>query len=217
MQSQVETQGIAVTPKDLYERKWAPLLVVISGPSGVGKDTLLQRLKERGFDFAFVVTMTTRPRREHEVDGVDYFFVAQETFNGLIEAEGFLEYSNVYGDFKGIPKEQVQRAWDSGKDVVMRIDVQGAAKVRKIVPQAVTIFLIPESESELVRRLTERKTETPDGLRRRIATAREEMTRLCEFDYVVVNPANHIDAAVDQITNIIQAEHCRVGRTSTCL
>jgi guanylate kinase len=201
----------------MYAHEWSPLLVVVSGPSGVGKDTLLQRLKERGFDFAFVVTMTTRPKREHEVDGKDYFFVSHDHFSSLIESNGFLEYSKVYGDYKGIPKEQVQCAWDSGKDVVMRIDVQGAAKVRMLVPQAVTIFLIPESESELVRRLTERKTETPEGLNRRINTAREEMKHLCEFDYVVVNPANHIDQAVNQIISIINAEHCRVGRTATCL
>ena len=102
-------------------------------------------------------------------------------------------------------------------DVIMRIDVQGAAKIRVVEPNAVSIFLVPESEGELVRRLTERKTETPDGLKRRIATAREEMKRLCEFDYVVVNPANHVDDAVDKIINIVAAEHCRVGRSPTCL
>jgi guanylate kinase len=191
--------------------------VVISGPSGVGKDTLLQRLKDHGYDFAFVVTMTTRQRRENEVDGKDYFFVSHTAFHGMIENNELLEYSNVYGDYKGIPKEQVRRAWDSHKDVLMRIDVQGAAKVRAIVPEAVTIFLVPESEDELIRRLTERKTETPDGLQRRIATAREEMKRLCEFDYVVVNPANQIDKAVAQIISIINAEHCRVDRSPTCL
>ncbi|MCL5997000.1 MAG: guanylate kinase [Chloroflexi bacterium] len=202
---------------NLYERRWSPLLVVISGPSGVGKDTLLQRLKERGFDFAFVVTMTTRPRRESEVDGRDYFFVSHATFTQMIESDELLEYSKVYGDYKGIPKDQVRHAWASGKDVIMRIDVQGAAKIRAIVSNAVTIFLVPDSEEELVRRLTERKTETPDGLTRRIATAREEMKRLCEFDYVVVNPANQVDQAVDTIISIIAAEHCRVERTPTCL
>jgi guanylate kinase len=216
MQNQTETQD-AANAADLYGRKWSPLLVVISGPSGVGKDTVLQRLKDRGFDFSFVVTMTTRPKRESEVDGRDYFFVSHDTFDEMIRADELLEYSKVYGDYKGIPKDQVRRAWDSGKDVVMRIDVQGAAKIRCIVPEAVTVFLVPESEPELVRRLTERKTETPEGLSRRIATAQDEMQRLCEFDYVVVNPANQIDMAVQQIVSIITAEHCRVSRAPTCL
>ncbi len=193
------------------------MLVVISGPSGAGKDTLLQRLKECGFDFAFVVTMTTRPKRENEVEGKDYFFVSMAHFTQMIADNGFLEYSKVYGEYKGIPREQVQRAWESGKDVLMRIDVQGAAKVRAIVPAAVTIFLAPESEVELIHRLIERHTETPDALQRRIATAREEMTRMCEFDYVVVNPSHHIEYAVEKIISIINAEHCRVDRQATCL
>jgi guanylate kinase len=174
-------------------------------------------LKDHGYDFAFVVTMTTRPIRAGEVEGKDYFFVSMATFTQMIEANEFLEYSKVYGDYKGIPKEQVQRAWDSGKDVLMRIDVQGAAKVRAIVKDAVTIFLAPESEDELVRRLVERHTETPQALERRLATAREEMTRLREFDYVVINPAHRIDEAVDNIISIMAAEHCRVDRHPACL
>jgi guanylate kinase len=215
MHSNIETDETHKV--DAYQVPRSPLLVVISGPSGVGKDTILQRLKDRGFDFAFVVTMTTRPRREAEVDGRDYFFVSRVTFDQMIEANELLEYSLVYGEYKGIPKDQVRRAWDSGKDVLMRIDVQGAAKVRAIVPQAVTIFLVPESEDELIRRLTQRKTETPDGLARRIATARDEMKRICEFDYRVVNPDNHVDQAVDQIISIISAEHCKVSRVPICL
>jgi guanylate kinase len=217
MHSHTGSQDTVDSTSDIYHRQWLPLLVVISGPSGVGKDTLLQRLKEHGFDFAFVVTMTTRPKRDNEVDGRDYFFVSYSRFNRMIEEHEFLEYSKVYGDYKGIPKEQVRRAWESGKDVLMRIDVQGAAKVRDIIPNAVTIFLTPESETELVRRLTERRTETPDALSRRIATARDEMKRVFEFDYVVINPANQIDKAVEQIISIISAEHCRVDRQQTCL
>ena len=217
MQANIGSQKTTVTEADIYHRPWLPLLVVISGPSGVGKDTLLQRLKEHGYDFAFVVTMTTRPQRETEVDGRDYFFVSATTFSRMIADNEFLEYSKVYGDYKGIPKDQVRRSWSSGKDVLMRIDVQGAAKVRAIVPNAVTIFLTPESESELVRRLTERHTETPEALSRRLSTAQEEMRRVYEFDYVVVNPANQIDKAVDQIISIIAAEHCRVNRLPTCI
>lgn len=206
-----------VTPPDLYSFDNPPMLVVLSGPSGVGKDTLLKRLKERGYDFAFVVTMTTRPRRENEVNGVDYIFVSKSTFADMMQADELLEHSLVYGDYKGIPKQQVRDAIASGRDVLMRIDVQGAAKIRTIVPNAVTIFLAPENETELVRRLEERKTENADGLKLRIATAREEMKRLCDFDYVVVNHAHHQDEAVDQIVAIVTAEHCRVDRTPICL
>jgi guanylate kinase len=196
----------------LYDFHSPALLVVISGPSGVGKDTLLQKLKERGLDFAFVVTMTTRPPRPNEVHGRDYLFVSKEEFARLMMADELLEHSVVYGDYKGIPKDQVRRALISGKDVLMRIDVQGAAKLRKIVPNIVTIFLTAEDEEELVRRLTERKTETSDGLAIRIATTREEMKRLREFDYVVINREDQVDDAVDHINAIIRAEHCRVNR-----
>jgi guanylate kinase len=202
---------------DPYHIARVPMLVVVSGPSGVGKDTLLQRLKERGYDFAFVVTMTTRPRRPSEVDGRDYFFVPREHFDELIRAGELLEHSLVYGEYKGIPKDQVRRALASGKDVLMRIDVQGAEKIRRIVPMAVTVFLAPSSEEELVRRLTARKTETADGLARRIATARSEMQRLPEFDYVVVNRDCFLDQAVDQLLAIIAAEHCRVGQAPVAL
>jgi guanylate kinase len=206
-----------VPPAYLYDFRSPPMLVVLSGPSGVGKDTLLKRLKERGYDFAFVVTMTTRPRRENEVDGVDYIFVGKGEFADMMQADELLEHSLVYGDYKGIPKQQVRDAMRSGKDVMMRIDVQGAAKIRSIVPNAVTIFLAPENETELERRLAERKTETLENLKIRIATAREEMKRVHEFDYVVVNRDNHQDAAVDQIVAIVTAERCRIGRQPICL
>ncbi|MCS6848236.1 MAG: guanylate kinase [Anaerolineae bacterium] len=216
MKSECRTSSLAPA-SDLYHYPSPPMLVVLSGPSGVGKDTLLRRLKERGYDFAFVVTMTTRPKREDEVDGVDYIFVSKSTFADMMQADELLEHSLVYGDYKGIPKQQVRDAIASGKDVMMRIDVQGAAKIRKIIPNAVTIFLAPESEAELIRRLTERKTESPDGLKLRIATAREEMKRIHEFDYVVVNRAGRQDEAVDQIVAIVTAERCRVGRKPICL
>lgn len=212
-----EPPTVAGSESVVYARQWSPLLVIISGPSGVGKDTVLQCIKDRGYPFAFITTMTTRPRRESEVDGKDYLFVSHETFLRMIDEDELLEHSLVYGDYKGVPKQQVRRAWESGLDVIMRVDVQGAAKVRAIVPQVVSIILVPESEQELVRRLTERRTETPEGLSRRIATARDEMTRICEFDYVVVNAANQVQHTVDKILAIISAEHCRVTRTATCL
>ncbi len=203
-----------ITAAKLYGFNSPPMLVVLSGPSGVGKDTLLNCLKTRGYDFAFVVTMTTRPRRSNEVEGVDYIFVSKGDFADLMRADGFLEHSIVYGDYKGIPKSQVRAAFETGKDVIMRIDVQGAAKIRAIVPNAVTIFISPESEDELERRLRERKTESEDSLKIRIATAREEMKRRDEFDYLVVNREGCQDDAVDQIVSIITAEHCRIRRTA---
>jgi guanylate kinase len=187
-----------------------PLLIVLSGPSGVGKDTVLQRMKERGLPFHFVVTATTRPKRENEVNGKDYFFVSKDKFARMIEADELLEYAFVYNDYKGIPKQQVREALASGKDVVMRIDVQGAATVRKLAPEALLIFLTTTSENEMVTRLKTRKSETSSGLALRIATARQELKRIAEFDYVVVNADFHLDETVDTLIAIIQAEHHRV-------
>jgi len=189
-----------------------PLVVVISGPSGVGKDATVRRMKELGLPFHFVVTATTRPRRPGEVDGVDYHFLTHQQFQELLERDELLEHAIVYGEHKGIPKEQVRRALASGLDVIMRLDVQGAATIRKLMPDAVLIFLVPSSEEELIRRLEQRKTETPEGLATRIATARQEMERIREFDYVVVNSDCHLDETVEQIRAIIIAEKCRVRK-----
>ncbi|QYK51344.1 MAG: guanylate kinase [Anaerolineales bacterium] len=188
-----------------------PLLIVISGPSGVGKDSVLELMKQRGLPFHFVVTATTRPPRPEERDGIDYLFVSREEFAGLIEKEELLEYAIVYNDYKGIPKEQVRKALASGKDVVMRVDVQGAATVRKISPDAILVFITTSSEEELVERLERRKTETPENLKLRIATARQEFKRIEEFDYVVVNRDGELDETVDRIEDIISAEHHRVN------
>ena len=186
-----------------------PLLIVISGPSGVGKDSVIKSMKERDLPFHFVVTATSRPPREHEVHGVDYFFISSEEFTQMIEDDELLEHALVYGDYKGIPKEHVRQALASGKDVVMRIDVQGAATIRGISPEALLIFLTTQNEAEMIARLELRKTETTDGLKNRIATAREEIKRKNEFDYVVINRDSHLDEAVDTILAIIRAEHHR--------
>jgi len=189
-----------------------PLLIVISGPSGVGKDTVLHLMEERGDQpFHFVVTATTRPIREGEVDGVDYFFVSNDKFASMIENDDLLEYAIVYNDYKGIPKQQVRDALASGKDVIMRLDVQGAATVKKIEPEAILIFITTESEEELVSRLRARKSETAEGLNLRIATARQELKRVREFDYVVMNREGELNAAVDSIQAIIHAEHHRTN------
>lgn len=188
-----------------------PLLVVISGPSGVGKDSVIQAMKERDLPFFFVVTATNRPKRENEVHGVDYLFVSTEQFIAMIEGDDLLEYATVYEDYKGVPKEQVRQALASGKDVIMRVDVQGAATIREISPQACLIFLTAQNEAELIERLKQRKTETPEGLLKRIETAREELQRMHEFDYLVLNRDRHLDEAVDTILAIIRAEHHRTS------
>jgi guanylate kinase len=187
-----------------------PLLIVISGPSGVGKDSVIARMKLRSLPFHFVVTATTRPSRQGERPGVDYIFLSNDEFAEMIERDELLEYAIVYNDYKGIPKDQVRQALDSQKDVVLRIDVQGAASIRKLCPQALTIFLAPESEEALNKRLTQRESETPEGLKLRIVTARKEMLRMEEFDYVVVNCDGDLDGTVDAIREIIAAEHRRV-------
>jgi guanylate kinase len=194
----------------LFERQRQPLLIVISGPSGVGKDTVLQRMRERGVPMHFVVTATTRAPRPNEVNGVDYYFYSNDQFAEMIEQNELLEYAIVYNDYKGIPKQQVRQALESGKDVILRIDVQGAATIRQLCPDALLIFLTAQSEEEIVQRLTARKTETPEGLKLRIATARREMKRIADFDYCVINPEFHLDTAVDTILAIIEAEHNRV-------
>jgi len=187
-----------------------PLLVLVSGPSGVGKDTVVQRMKELGHPFHFVVTATTRPRRPNEVHGVDYFFHCEAEFEAMLENGELLEHAMVYGEHKGVPKAQVRQALASGQDVLMRVDVQGAATVRCLVPGVITVFLTAASEDELVKRLERRRTESTGKLLRRIALAREEMERIVEFDYVVVNRENQLDETVRQIVAIMKAEKCRV-------
>jgi guanylate kinase len=194
-----------------------PLLIVISGPSGVGKDTIMLRMKERGMPFHFVVTATTRPKREHEVHGVDYFFVSKEEFARMIEQNELIEYAIVYSDYKGIPKQQVREALASGRDVVMRLDVQGAETVRRLAPDALLIFITTESEEELVGRLKARMTETPDELVLRIATARKELKRVEAFDYVIINHDYKLDETVDTVRAIIAAEHHRVKHREVTL
>lgn len=187
------------------------LLIVISGPAGVGKDALLQSLRERDCPFHFVVTAADRQPRPGEVHGEDYFFVTTEEFTRMIEQDELLEHAIVYGQHKGIPKQQVREALASGKDVVMRIDVQGAATVQRLAPEAVLVFLTASSEKELEQRLRARGGDSPEQLQQRIATARKEMGRLSEFDYVVVNRDSELDQAADDVLAIIQAEHCRVN------
>lgn len=200
-----------------YDFESQPLLIVVSGPSGVGKDSLVQRLQERECPFYFVVTATDRPPRSNEVEGEDYFFVSTEEFERMIEENELIEHAVVYGQYKGVPKKQVREAMASGKDVVMRLDVQGAATIREIVPEAVLIFLTASSEAELKERLRARGDDSPQQVERRLATAREEMKRLPQFDYVVLNRKGELDQAADDVLAIIRAEHCRVDQREVTL
>lgn len=186
-----------------------PLLIVLSGPSGVGKDVTLQALKKRNIPLHFVVTATTREARPEETHGVDYFFYSKEEFQSMIEANELLEHAIVYDDYKGIPKEQVRKAMQSGLDVILRVDVQGAAKLRELNPDAVLIFLIPSSVEEWHERLNSRQTETPESMKIRLEKVKWELEFLPIFDYMVVNRHNQLDEAVDTIVDIINAEHHR--------
>jgi guanylate kinase len=187
------------------------LLVVISGHSAAGKDTVIQRMKERDLQIHFVITATTRPVRDDEQHGVDYFFVSHDEFARMIENDELIEYAIVYKDYKGVPREQVDSALASGKDVIMRVDVQGAASIRELYPEAILIFVTAQNEEELIRRLVDRKSESPEGLKLRIAMARKELKRIDDFDYLVINQDSHLDETVDNIISIIDAEHHRVG------
>ncbi len=186
------------------------LLVVLSGPSGVGKDVAIARLKERGFDIDYVVTATTRQKREGEVDGRDYFFLTRDQFEEMIARDGFLEWSNVYGNLYGPPIAQVREKLAEGRDVLLKIDVQGAEKVRARSRDGVFIFLAPPSIDELVARLRARRTESESELEVRVANAYTEMAALGHYDYVVVNHEGRLDEAVDRIGAIITAERLRV-------
>ncbi|NJP05718.1 MAG: guanylate kinase [Chloroflexaceae bacterium] len=190
-----------------------PQIVVISGPSGVGKDSVLIRMRELGIPFHFVVTMNSRPKRPTEQDGVDYHFVTSQHFETLIEQGELLEWAMVYGHYRGVPKCEVRQAIDSGQDVVIRVNVDGAATIRRIVPESIHIFIAPGSAGELRRRLAARRTESAEDMERRLALAEEEMAQVVHFDYVVINRDNRLDDAVQQIQAIMLAEkhrvHCR--------
>jgi guanylate kinase len=199
---------------DLFNRReTVPLLFVISGHSGAGKDTVIHRMRERNFPIQFVITATTRKPRENEQDGIDYFFFSHDEFARMIENDELIEYAVVYQDYKGVPRNQVDNALRSGKDVVLRVDVQGAATIQKLYPNSILIYLTAKDEGEFIQRLIDRKTETPEGLNLRIAMARKEMKEIKYFDYLVVNQNSKLDKTVDIIQSIIEAEHHRIRMT----
>ena len=187
-----------------------PLLVVVSGPSGVGKDAALDRLKLMDRPWHFAVTATTRPPRPSEQDGLNYIFLEPGTFLAMKARQEFLESAEVYGRWYGVPRSQVARGLDAGKDVILKTDVQGAETIRRLVPQGVFIFMLPASWQELRERLSTRKTETDAEVELRLDIARSEAARVNEFEYRVVNRDGGLAQTVAAIDGIISAEKNRV-------
>lgn len=188
-----------------------PLLIVISGPSGAGKDAILTRMKQMGYPLAFITTVTTRSRRAGERDGIDYHFVSKEKFHEMVTRNELLEWAKVYENWYGVPKEPIKLALGEWQDAVVKVDVQGAATIKRLLPQAVFIFLTPPSTDELVHRLKYRDSETATDLELRAKTAEIEIKQLAMFDYLVLSRRGEIDQAASTIMAIITAEKCRVS------
>lgn len=194
-----------------------PLLVVLSGPSGVGKDTVIHRLQSQLTDLDFAITATTRPPRPGEVDGKSYFFLNQDEYDAMLDRGQLLAPAEVHGYWYGAPADRIREAIEAGRDVLLKIDVQGAMHVRRRFPQAVFIFLAPASMSDLVAQLKARDTESHTDLQRRLNDAQFEMDQLPQYDYVVVNQKENVDAAVRDVCCIISAERLRVHRQPICV
>jgi guanylate kinase len=188
-----------------------PLLVVLSGPSGVGKDAVLAKMKKSGRPFHYIVTATTRPKRAGEKNGVDYHFLSRKEFQQMMDKHQFLEWANVYGNYYGVPKEEITSALSKGVDVIAKVDVQGAATIKKILPQAVFVFLMSPSMEALEKRLRKRSSESSIDLALRLERAKGEIKSLPIFDYVITSRQNKLDEVVFQIDAIVVAEKCRVN------
>lgn len=183
-----------------------PLLVVLSGPSGVGKDSILDGLQERGHEFHRVVTCTTRPPRDGEQQGVDYFFVSDADFDELIESGGLLEHAVVYGHRSGVPRQQVLDALIHGADVFVRTDVQGAATIKGLMPEAVLVFIAPATLADIEERIRARKSDDEARIQRRLEAASAEIARQAEFEHVIVNRPGALDEAVARLEAILVDE-----------
>ncbi|MBO7745015.1 MULTISPECIES: guanylate kinase [Paenibacillus] len=186
------------------------LLIVLSGPSGVGKGTVCAQLRHKQNDLVYSVSATTRKPRQGEIDGINYFFKSKEQFQDMIARDALLEYAEYVGNYYGTPRDFVERTLASGKDIILEIEVQGALKVKEKFPQGVFIFLVPPSLDVLKQRITGRGTENADIIDHRMNVAVEEMNLIHYYDYAVVN--DQIDAACHRIQSIIVAEHCRRER-----
>jgi guanylate kinase len=194
----------------VHHRSEHPLVIVLSGPSGVGKDATIAMIKEIGTKFHYVVTATTREKRPGEVDGVDYYFLDRDDFSKKIEQDDFLEYAEVYGNFYGVPKKEVRQALQRGQDVIIKVDVQGATTLKKKIPDAVFIFLMPPSLEDLLERLKVRNADSEDAVNTRMCQAEEEFKCMPLFDYCVINYNNDLDRTAEAVTGIITTEKHRV-------
>lgn len=184
------------------------ILFVISGPSGVGKGTITEALLKRNTNLKVSISATTRPPREGEIDGKDYFFISRDRFKQLIEEDEFLEWANVYSNMYGTPRQFVQNNLDNRSDVLLEIDIQGALQVKEKMPDGVFIFIAPPSIEELSYRLIARGKDSHDSIEQRLKACREEMSMMHEYDYMVIN--DDVDEAVKKIEAIIIAERCKV-------
>ena len=187
------------------------MLVIISGPSGVGKDTIIAALRERPRDpdYHYVVTCTTRSRRKGEIDGISYHFMTPRAFLALRDQGGLLEANEVHGNWYGTPRAQVREALAAGRNVILKIDVQGAQQVKERVPNALLIFVVPPSLEALFGRLRARATETADELGLRQRNAAIELARQEDYDYVVTNETGQVERTAARIDEIIADEHRR--------
>ena len=188
----------------------SPLLIILSGPSGVGKDAILARMRRLKLPFHYVVTATTRPQRVREKNGIEYHFLSQEKFQQMRDEGQLLEWAKVYGNYYGVPKDEIRQALSKTKDILLKVDIQGAATIKKVLPQAIFIFVMPPSIEELKRRLEQRHSESLADLTLRLEKAEEEMRKLSLFDYVITSHQGKLDEAISQINAIVVAEKHRV-------
>jgi guanylate kinase len=185
------------------------MLVLMSAPSGAGKDAVRERLIAWGIPAHFAVTATTRPKRPDEVEGYDYLFLSEEDFQRLVDKDGLIEHAEVYGRHYGVPRTEIVDPLAAGRDVIIRVDVQGAETLRRLIPEALLIFIAPPSVQEAQRRLEARQTDSAEATRIRVATAATEMAAAPDFDYVVVNETGKLEETVRRVVEIIAAEKAR--------
>ena len=199
----------------MIKQKKQGQLIVISGPSGAGKNTIINKVIENNKDIWLSISATSRPRRNTEKEGVNYYYLTKEDFEKKIEENYFLEYAKYADNYYGTPKEKIIEKLDKGIDVILEIEIQGAMKIKELIPEALFIFIMPPSEKELLKRLKGRKTEDTKIIIERFNIAYKEINEVTKYNYVVVNDI--IEEAADKVNAIIKAEKCRVDRIEEML